>query len=68
VLGVEAVAKGVADHLVGHHPGMPRLGQAKQTLVTTDSLVHALHGAIITGERDAPAVGGRSARARLDGG
>jgi hypothetical protein len=27
---------------------MPRLGQANQALVTVDSLVHALHDAIIT--------------------
>ena len=48
VLGVEAVAEGVADHLVGHHPGMPRLGQQEQALVTAGGVVHALHGRIIT--------------------
>ena len=29
VLGVKAVAEGVADDLVGHDPGMPRLGQTQ---------------------------------------
>ena len=47
VLGVEAVAEGVAHHLVGHHPGMPRLGQQEQALVTADGVIHALHGRII---------------------
>jgi hypothetical protein len=45
---MEAVAEGVADHLVGHHPDMPGLGQAKQTLGTAGSLAHALHDTIIT--------------------
>ena len=28
VLGVEAVAEGMADHIVGHHPTMPGVGKA----------------------------------------
>jgi hypothetical protein len=48
VAGVEAVAEGVADDLVGHHPGVPRLGQAEPALVASGGVVHALHGRIIT--------------------
>ena len=44
VLGMEAVAERVADDLVGHHPGVPCLGQANQPVVTAGSLVNALHG------------------------
>lgn len=29
---MDAVAERVADYLVGHHPGVPRLGQAEQAL------------------------------------
>jgi hypothetical protein len=38
---VEAVAEGVADDLVGHHPGVPRLGQAEKAFVTAGGLVDA---------------------------
>jgi hypothetical protein len=48
VLGVEAVAEGVADDLVRHHPGMPRLREAEQAVVTAGGVVHASHGGIIT--------------------
>ncbi len=48
MLGVEAVAEGVADDFVGHHPGVPRLGQAAQALVAAGGGVDALHGGIIT--------------------
>jgi hypothetical protein len=41
------VAEGVAHHLVGHHPGMPRLGKQEQTRVAAGGVVHALHGSII---------------------
>jgi hypothetical protein len=43
VLGVETMAKRVADHLVCHHPGVPRHGKAEQALVATRGLVHSLH-------------------------
>jgi hypothetical protein len=52
------MAEGMANHVVGHHPGMPRLGHTQQTLVTAGSVVHALHDPIIThacgvlGDRD----------------
>jgi hypothetical protein len=39
VLGMEPVA----DHLVRHHPGMPCVGQAQQTVGTTRGLVSRLH-------------------------
>ncbi len=48
VLGVEAVAEGVADYLVGYHPGVPCLGQAEQALLAADGLVDASHRGIIT--------------------
>ena len=43
VLRVETVAERVADHLVRHHPGMPRTGQPEQALVATRGLVHRVH-------------------------
>jgi hypothetical protein len=43
VLRVEPVAKRVADNLIGHHPGMPGVGQAKQTVSSARSVVHRLH-------------------------
>jgi hypothetical protein len=45
---VEAVAEGVPDHLVGHHPRVPRFGQAEQALVASGGVGHALQGGIIT--------------------
>ena len=44
VPGVEAVAEGVTDDLVGQYTDVPRLGQAEQTLVTARCLEDALHG------------------------
>jgi len=43
VLGVKSVAECMADHSIGHHPGMPRAGQAQQAIGTARSLVHRLH-------------------------
>jgi hypothetical protein len=40
---MEPVAERVADHLVSHHPGMPCVGQAQQTVGTTRGLVYRLH-------------------------
>ena len=34
LLGVEAVAEGMADDLVGHNSRVPRVGQAAQAFVT----------------------------------
>jgi hypothetical protein len=45
---VEAVAEGVADYLVGHHPGMPRLGDTQEAVAAAGGLVDALHDGIIT--------------------
>ena len=33
----------VADHLVSHHPGMPFVGLAQQTVGTTRGLLYRLH-------------------------
>src|SRR5262249_53564041 len=44
VLRMESVAESVADNLVGHYPGVPRLGQAKQTGASASRLIHRLHG------------------------
>jgi hypothetical protein len=43
VLGVEAVAERVADHLIGHHPGVPGVRQAKQTVSSARRVVNRLH-------------------------
>jgi hypothetical protein len=42
------MAEGVADNLVGYDPGMPRLSQTEETLVTAGGLVDARHGGMIT--------------------
>jgi hypothetical protein len=41
------VAKGVADYLIGHYPGMPCLGESKESFVAASGVVHGLHAAII---------------------
>ena len=43
MLRVKSVAERVADHVVGHHPGMPRFGQPEQAVVAASSQIHALH-------------------------
>ncbi len=43
VLRVETMAESVADDLVGQDMGMPRRGQAQETLVAANGLVHGLH-------------------------
>ena len=43
VIGVKTVAERVADHVVVHHPGMPRARQAKQTVNTTGRLEYGMH-------------------------
>src|SRR5688572_8150738 len=40
---MEPLAERVADHLVNHHPGMPCVGLAQQTVGTTRGLVYRLH-------------------------
>jgi hypothetical protein len=59
VLRMESVAERVADDLVGHHPGMPRLGQAEQALAAARGLIHTLHATRLPGRRDALALRSR---------
>ena len=54
VLRMEAVAERVADHLVGHRPGVPRLGQAKQTIIAPGGLIYALHVPRMAGPASRP--------------
>jgi hypothetical protein len=48
MLGVEAVAERVADHVVGHHPTMPGAGKTAQAVVATRRLENSLHASIMT--------------------
>jgi hypothetical protein len=47
MLGVEAVAERMADHVVGHHPTMPGGGKTSQGVVATGCLEDSLHGSIM---------------------
>src|SRR5262249_27824280 len=53
VLRMESVAERVADYLVGHHPGMPGLGQAVQASTGARRFVHGLHAFTMPGPRRA---------------
>jgi hypothetical protein len=55
VAGVESVAERMADHLIGHHPGMPGPGQAKQAHATARGFIHALHAPRMPGHPPHPA-------------
>jgi hypothetical protein len=48
MLGVEAVAEGMSDHLVGHHPTMPGISETAQAVVATRRLKDSLHIYMIT--------------------
>ena len=48
MLGVEAVAERMADHVVGYHPTMPGAGKTAQAVVTTRRLENSLHASIMT--------------------
>jgi hypothetical protein len=48
MLGVEAVAERMADHVVGHHPTMPGAGKTSQAVVATRCLEDSLHASIMT--------------------
>ena len=48
MLGVEAVAEGMADHVVGHHPTMPGAGKTSQAVIATRCLENSLHASIMT--------------------
>src|SRR5439155_25812084 len=63
---VESVAERVADDLVGHHPGVPRLGQAEQARAAPRGLVDALHAR--KDARPGPVTGYRSAGPAYAGG
>jgi transposase len=43
MLRVESMAEGVADHLVAHHPRVPRLRHTDQALGTASSVINAGH-------------------------
>ena len=48
MLGVEAVAEGMSDHLVGHHPTMPGISKTAQAVVATRRLEDSLHKYMMT--------------------
>src|SRR5216684_5465909 len=48
MLGVEAVAEGMADHVVGHHSTMPGIGKAAQAVVATRRFEDSLHASMMT--------------------
>jgi hypothetical protein len=48
MLGVEAVAEGMGDHLVGHHATMPRVGKTAEAVASTRRLEDSLHAGILT--------------------
>ena len=48
MLGVEAVAERMADHVVGHHPTMPGAGKTLQSVVATRRFENSLHTSIMT--------------------
>jgi len=48
MLGVEAVAERMADHVVGHHPTMPGAGKTAQAVHSTRRLEDSLHASIMT--------------------
>ena len=48
MLGVEAVAERMGDHVVGHHPTMPGVGKTAQAVVATCRLEDSLHASMMT--------------------
>jgi ornithine cyclodeaminase/alanine dehydrogenase-like protein (mu-crystallin family) len=46
MLGVEAVAERMADHVVSHHPTMPGTGKTSKAIVATRCLEDSLHASI----------------------
>jgi len=48
MLGVEAVAERMADHVIGHHPTMPSVGKTEQAALATRRLKDSLHASMIT--------------------
>jgi hypothetical protein len=48
MLGVEAVAERMSDHVVGHHPTMPGVGKTAQAIIATRSLEDCSHAFMMT--------------------
>jgi hypothetical protein len=48
MLGVEAVAEGMADNVIGHHQTMPGVGKTTQTVFATRCLKDCLHAPMMT--------------------
>src|SRR5262245_49058897 len=46
---MESVAESVTDDLVGHHPDVPRLGQADKARASARRLINAVHRVRISG-------------------
>jgi hypothetical protein len=48
MLGVEAVAERMGDHVVGHHPTMPGVGKTAQAVIATRRLEDRSHAFMMT--------------------
>ena len=48
MLGVEAVAECMGDHVVGHHPIMPGVSKTAQAVIATHCLEDSVHGPLMT--------------------
>src|SRR5262245_35009049 len=48
MLRMEAVAERMSDHVVRHHPTMPGVGKAAQTVVAACRLKDSLHASMMT--------------------
>jgi hypothetical protein len=48
MLGVEAVAERMANHVIGHHPTMPGIGKTVQAVLATHRLKHCSHAFMMT--------------------
>jgi len=48
MLGVEAVAERMTDHVVGQHPTMPGVGKAAQAVMATRRVENSFHASIMT--------------------
>src|SRR6202051_3642910 len=48
MVGVEAVAERMGDHVVGHHPAVPGVGKTAQAGDATRRLEDSLHASMMT--------------------
>src|SRR5438270_2617801 len=48
MLGMEAVAERMRNHVVGHHAPMPSAGKTAQAVVATSRLEDSLHASMMT--------------------